>query len=110
MWLICVTDRASRDQSIWSRRQSVRLGCAGQRVGELWGCSDGLCARVSGTGPRELRLSAVAVSLLELIREGNSLGRKDVMSCVGNPMEAQLLFVPGVAVSQTTWAVMGASW
>lgn len=67
--MVVVCDRASSDQSIWSRWQSVRLGCAGQRVAELRGCSDGLCARGSGAGPVALWLSAAAVSLLELIRE-----------------------------------------
>jgi len=45
-----------------------------------------------------------------LIREGSRLGRKDVMSCVGSPVEAWLLCVPWVGLNQTAWVVSGASW
>lgn len=81
----------------------------GQRVGELWGCLGRLCCCVSGVGSVEVGLSAAAVSLLQVIREGSKLGRKDVMSCVSSPMEARLLFILWVGMSQTTWVVMGAS-
>lgn len=71
-----------------SKRQSVRWLCRGRGGGSSGCVWTGSAAVVSGAGAAELGLSTAAVSLLKLIREGGNLGRKDVMSCVSNPMEA----------------------
>lgn len=56
-------------------------------------------------GSAEHEPSAAAVSQLQVIREGGEAGRKDVLGCICNPAEAQLLFTLWVDMSQTTWVV-----
>lgn len=56
-------------------------------------------------GSAEHEPSAAAVSQLQVTREGCEVGRKDVLGCICNPAEAQLLFTLWVGMSQTTWVL-----